>query len=231
MDDALRSAIVRVGDGRGFLVKTNRVGRVVLTAAHCLPQLPPAHPAAHTEERTYKNILGPLSATPEVSAECLFVNPIRDLAVLCEPDSQTYRAESRKYEHFVDDRSTISIGLFQEPEPGCLLTLDGTWERCELGPSGWTAATIRISDTPDEGCAPGTSGSPILNAEGCAVGVISDGEDLNPALAVNLPVEIVAESMGNRAVDAVQARARIDEKRMVEIAVQFRGRSPNSPMK
>lgn len=41
----LAQAVIRVGDGRGFMVERQRQ-RFVLTAAHCLPRLPPAHPDA-----------------------------------------------------------------------------------------------------------------------------------------------------------------------------------------
>ena len=54
--------MIRVGEGRGFLVEWPRdLTRVVITAAHCLPWLPDtAHPAAYAEEHTYANLLGPL---------------------------------------------------------------------------------------------------------------------------------------------------------------------------
>jgi hypothetical protein len=60
----LASGIVRVGDGRGFVIRCqNYHGHeelVVITAAHCLPHFPPPHPAMYLEERTYQRILGPL---------------------------------------------------------------------------------------------------------------------------------------------------------------------------
>ena len=56
--EALR-AIVAVGDGRGFVVQVDE-HRYVITAAHCLPDLPPACAASYEHERTYGNLLGPL---------------------------------------------------------------------------------------------------------------------------------------------------------------------------
>ena len=38
-----------------------------------------------------------------------------------------------------------------------------------------------------EAVAPGTSGSPIITDDGCAVGIVSCGDDLNPVLANTLP--------------------------------------------
>ena len=60
---SLEQAVIKVGDGRGFVVERRRQ-RFVLTAAHCLPFLPPAHPMSYTEERTYAALLGPMSGSP-----------------------------------------------------------------------------------------------------------------------------------------------------------------------
>jgi hypothetical protein len=76
---AATSAVLQVGDGRGFVVRNRDIfhgdERLVITAAHCLtvpfgylksgkepqpPCLPIAAAASFTEERTYKNLLGPL---------------------------------------------------------------------------------------------------------------------------------------------------------------------------
>src|SRR4029450_8827952 len=83
-----KDAIIKVGEGRGFLVGQSQWVYRVVTAAHCLPHLPPAHPASFTGERTYANLLGPLEGPRTVSAECVFVDPVSDIAVLSEPDSQ-----------------------------------------------------------------------------------------------------------------------------------------------
>ena len=77
------SAVVRVGDGRGFVVE-NDDERLVITAMHCLPELPIAHGASYIEERTYRGLLGPVGDGQTVWAECLFADPIADLAVLGE---------------------------------------------------------------------------------------------------------------------------------------------------
>jgi hypothetical protein len=45
----MKDAILKVGDGRGFVVTLHRhpggEERIVITAAHFLPKLPPPHPA------------------------------------------------------------------------------------------------------------------------------------------------------------------------------------------
>jgi hypothetical protein len=87
--EALR-AVVTVGYGRGFLLDApeTRHKRVIVTAAHCLPHLPPAHGAAYLSERTYADLLGPLGEAPTIWTECLFADPVADIAVLTEPDGQ-----------------------------------------------------------------------------------------------------------------------------------------------
>lgn len=191
--EATESAVIRVGDGRGFIVG-GAFSRLVVTAAHCLPHLPPAHPASYTEERTYSNFLGPLGEEPTVWAECVFVDPIADLAVLSQPDNQSLFAEADGYEHLVEDRIALRIGRFRVRSPGWSMTLGGQWERCEVSHAG---SWLRIEcANPDVGV-PGTSGSPILMNDGRAVGVISDPPDLNPNLANRLPALLLAEIRGD----------------------------------
>ena len=45
---------------------------------------------SHTEERTYQRLLGELSGEPTVWAECLFADPISDVAVLGPPIMELY---------------------------------------------------------------------------------------------------------------------------------------------
>jgi hypothetical protein len=91
----VRSAVITVGGGRGFVVMgKRRIGEYyvtdeyVITAAHCLPHLPPCHACSYTEERTYEGLLAPLGGEPAVWAECLFADPVGDIAVLRSPDGQ-----------------------------------------------------------------------------------------------------------------------------------------------
>lgn len=99
-------AVIRVGGGRGFIVEhqdfLGHPERIVITAAHCLPHLPPPHPASYTEERTYGALLGPLKGKRTVWAECLFVDPITDIAVLGSPDNQEMHEEAAAYEKLTD---------------------------------------------------------------------------------------------------------------------------------
>ena len=62
--------IVRIGNGRGFVVK-GEWSRLVITAAHCLLKLPQPYIACSGGDRTYRSLLGPLGKRPKIWAECL----------------------------------------------------------------------------------------------------------------------------------------------------------------
>ena len=74
--------------------------RYIITAAHCLPYLPPAQGGAHPGDRTHAEIIGPIGQQPTVWAECIFVDPIRDIAVLAEPDNQELPKQSGCIPHY-----------------------------------------------------------------------------------------------------------------------------------
>jgi hypothetical protein len=57
--DVAKRAVVRVGDGRGFVVGADEY-RYVITAAHCLPKHPEPHLANGPDELTYANLIGPV---------------------------------------------------------------------------------------------------------------------------------------------------------------------------
>ena len=80
LDNAAR-AVLKVGGGRGFVVEAAG-DRFVITAAHCLPFFPPCHPQSYLRERVYASLLGAIGEDPMVWAECVFVDPIADIAVL-----------------------------------------------------------------------------------------------------------------------------------------------------
>jgi hypothetical protein len=66
MNTAIKNSIVNVGGGRGFVVEHGRY-KYIITAAHCLPELPPAHGAAYLEEKTYGNLVGPLGGDQTIT--------------------------------------------------------------------------------------------------------------------------------------------------------------------
>jgi trypsin-like peptidase len=184
------ASVVRVGDGRGFIivhrVKLRRPRnlekrislrpfvehRLVVTAAHCLPKMPPTTPAAHSYERTYAGLLGTLDGhTTDVSAECLFADPVADIAILGCPDEQEFSAEL--YESLIEEAPALRLGTVRNGR-GWLLALSG---------DRWIATTLQVSFGPKGAflstgpTVSGMSGSPILNDAGRAVGLVAIGHE------------------------------------------------------
>ena len=90
------TCVVKVGDGRGFVFE-HLGNRVIITAAHCLPQWSRAIAVDDLLERTHTAILGDLHGEARVAAECVFVNPIADVAVLGSPAQEFYE-QARAYD-------------------------------------------------------------------------------------------------------------------------------------
>jgi hypothetical protein len=166
-------AILVVGDGRGFVI-SHRHQRLIVTAAHCLPFFPPCHGASYTEERTYPKLLAPLGAQPEVWAECLFADPIADIAVLGSPDNQVFFEEANAYEALVESIEPFSIAEAPEEGHGWLCSLSGQWFGCAVQYLKHVDGPLWIFNTeqPIQG---GMSGSPILSDDRAAIGIVNLG--------------------------------------------------------
>jgi hypothetical protein len=205
LDTRLAQAVLKVGDGRGSIVDGPR-GKVVISSAHCLPHLPPAHAASYTKERTYARLLGPLGTKPTVWAECFFVDPVADIAVLGSPDDQALYEEARAFDALVDERPAFSIDLGFARENivrAWLLTITGRWSECEVR---HFALGLTITNAVN-GIHAGMSGSPIVTDDGKAIGVVSvssggRGElhtsgGPNPRLAAHLPGWLLAATVNH----------------------------------
>jgi hypothetical protein len=175
-----------------------------LTAAHCLPFFPPCHAWSYIEERTYRSLLAPLGEQPAIAAECLFCDPIGDIAVLGSPDRQQPELyeDSNKYDALVDAVTPFKFSagpsrldaMLEAHGRARLLSLDGRWFECRVrcfrhGP--WSV----MGAEPIRG---GMSGSPIVAWNGPAIGVVCCGSlgeggkdlnsgDANARLSRNLP--------------------------------------------
>jgi hypothetical protein len=210
--DEWRRSVIRVGGGRGFVVETERENRFIITAAHCLPHLPPSHAASELSERTYANLIGPWDAEPTGWAECVFVDPVADLAILGSPDGQELADQAAGYgavsesahpllvagltfvsEPFTLSDGTTFLGPPRAESEAWLLSLDERWFPCRVTSGGrglWivnAAEPIRV----------GMSGSPVVAPGGQAIGVVcvsagglsfdSREGGPNPELAAHLP--------------------------------------------
>jgi hypothetical protein len=186
--ETLTSAVITVGDGRGFVVE-GAGERLVITAAHCLPSLPPALPAFGLAARTYGPLLAHRGEQPHAWAVCRFVDPIADIAVLGSPDNP----HADDYQALIGTATALSFGdPVRHPvnfwAPARLLSLDGRWFSCTIrhygGPLWITHADERVLG--------GMSGSPIVATSGRAIGVVCtttsprDGGP-NARLSHNLP--------------------------------------------
>jgi hypothetical protein len=236
-EDRLTRAVLRVGSGRGFVVEhLGRLGRrprrIVITAAHCIEQetradgeqgLPPCHPGRYLAEGTYRDLLGPLGDARAVWAECLFADPIADIAELGQPDNQELSDQAGAFDELVEDMTALAVadapaqgfeivrrgavmldGALIEPDeikvptPGegaaRVLALDGRWLDGRVKRrSGWLAFE------PEKHIASGMSGSPIINMAGEAIGVCST-ESFNPVIVECLSARLVRAIKSNRVV-------------------------------
>lgn len=164
-----KSAVVSVGDGRGFVVNGRKhlngpPDRLVVTAAHCLPSLPPCHGASYSAERTYKALLAALGRKPAVFAECLFADPISDIAVLGSPGDLELSDQADAYEALMESVTPRPIADAPEQGQGWLLSLDGTWFRCSVAYNKRLDGPLVISNT-EQPIVFGMSGSPVLSSD------------------------------------------------------------------
>ena len=166
-------------------------------AAHCIadallangaPGLPLCDPARDAEDGTYTALLAPLGAKPTVWAACLFVDPIADIAVLGQPDNQALSAEADAYDALMASTGRLTIAdapaqgrelvtgfgddRFEHFTPGeglaWVLSLEGHWREGRVERRGGC-----LSFNPRNFFVGGMSGSPIVDANGAAIGVVS----------------------------------------------------------
>jgi hypothetical protein len=185
-----KSAVITVGDGRGFVVngRTYFPGgppdRLIITAAHCLPFFPPCHGGSYLEEKTYKKLLGLIGSEPTVWAECLFADPIADIAILGSPDDQALWDQADEYKALVESTSPLSIADAPKLGHGWMMSLDGKWFRCKVEIINDGPLCVSEMTQPIEG---GMSGSPIISDKAAALGVVCLSDDSLDSVAVSNP--------------------------------------------
>jgi hypothetical protein len=87
--------------------------------------LPVCNAASYPEERTYEGLLGPLGQERSVWAECLFVDPVSDIAVLGAPSHDDLREQSAAYEALVMGSRPLRIADAPEKTSAQLLVRPG----------------------------------------------------------------------------------------------------------
>jgi hypothetical protein len=192
-----KRAVVRFGaGGRSFIVSAGG-DRYVITAAHCLPRdrIPRPNLANGVSELTFPDIIGKLaSKRATIWAELCAFSATDDFAVFSEPDGQELYEQCEEYEKFTEVAMTIgkppdAVESYKwKATPGTaawVLSLDCEWQPCTVHNNG-RFLSIQL----DGGVKGGMSGSPIIDANGAAIGLIStSGGDLslNPSLMDCLP--------------------------------------------
>ena len=109
------------------------------------------------------------------------------MAVLGQPDPQGVPDDiTDAYEELMEERAPLRLETMPDPRdsrempapqtamPVWLLSIQGGWERCAALRHG---RSLVITGSPDAG-APGTSGSPVLIGNGCVVGVVNTGGEI-----------------------------------------------------
>ena len=178
LTDRWTSAVLKLGHGRGFVVSYGKDERAIITDAHCLPTdeagrllLPPAHKMSH-EERIYPFLLARIGgAEAIVEAQCLFVDPIANIAALGPPGEEG-SDRFNAYQKVVNDARTLVIIDAPDRGPARILALEGRWVEIVVERRGYTLVA-----QPREFFAPGVSGSPIVSAGGNAIGVARLGKE------------------------------------------------------
>jgi hypothetical protein len=161
--DHIKRSILRVGGGRGFVVQRDDGDPRIITAAHCLPEMPDPRPPG-ADGPYYDGLIGPLGEKPTTEARVVFVDPIADIAVL-----SGWRED---YDALVKHPLTISV----PPEnglvwgPAWVMSLTGEW--IELEVRLCSDLTLDVANA-GKAFASGMSGSPIVGVDGSAIGVVS----------------------------------------------------------
>lgn len=209
------NAVIRVGAGRGFIIHSNdHPSCLVVTAAHCLPRTPDAHPWA--TDRTWP-LLARLGDKREIYAECLFVDPVADLAVLGPPDDQAAPEEAAAYETLTEEMEPFTVGALKSERGhkdfelrGRLLSLEGEWIDCAVS---YKHRRLWLKGGSIVG---GMSGSPIITKDGVAIGVISNSEEGHPATSLLGPQPRLDLDFPGWLLDMVHAEAESRALRALE---------------
>ncbi len=123
--------------------------------------------------------------------------------MLGKPDSQALCDEHDQYQAFTEQAMVIGQSppgyptfewTIETESPAWLLSLDGVWQRCTVQNNG---RFLVVRQEGNHLIKSGMSGSPIVNNNGAAIGLVStsgsDGSNRNPSLTDCLPQWLLRE--------------------------------------
>ena len=127
-----------------------------------------------------------------VWTECVFVDPIGDLAVLDSPDAQELANKAHAYDRLMKAALPLQVSqLDSETANARLLPIEGPSFGCVVRAIKCGPLFI---EKPEQKIESGMSGSPILAEDGSAIGVVvTDGDGPHPCLVWHLPGWLLAE--------------------------------------
>ena len=110
--ESARSAVVKVGTARRFVIEGYEDNRLVITAAHCLTRpvqirreideenehavLSPAIAAMYLSERLYPNLLGSLNGEPKICVSAFSSIPSPIFPCWANPTARNYQSRQRR---------------------------------------------------------------------------------------------------------------------------------------
>ena len=195
-------AVLKVGGGRGFVVKLGRRDRpLVLTAAHCLPFIPPPHLASYLAERTSKICLVRSRIRRQCGLNVYSLTRFSTSPSSNSPDNQGLYEQAEAFEELIAATKPLRIADAPRQERhrvgqirdirtpghvlGRVLSLKGTWIECAI-----TRRAALLSIDPPDVIVGGMSGSPVISPEGRAIGLIST-DNWCPVLKDCLPARVM----------------------------------------
>ena len=131
---------------------------------------------------TFPHIFGLVGETPTVSGELCVYGLTEDIAAFGEPSIDI----EEEYERYINFTDAAALAIGNPPKLGTeaaafVLSLDGEWKRCTARHDG----RFLYLTGPRGFIETGMSGSPILDENGAAIGLVSTGD--GPSLIDCLP--------------------------------------------
>ena len=176
-------SIVKVGNGLGFVVGKKKEDRLIITAASLVAEQ--LDPGEDYKDRLYLRFVGPLDDFQNIAVKCDYLDS--EIAVLSCPTGQNIGHYAVIFEELVSKLTPLKIASppsAKEDDFGvsCKAFIDEV--PCEVLFRGEVVWLIDTSFQPE------IIGSPILNAKGDVLGVLTNPKSLSESLNVDLPPRI-----------------------------------------